>query len=90
MKSNNPTTKETDNEERLVPVMTYYVPVSYTVYGHSPVTGRFRSAEEALAWADENVDYISLPDDGEYMVGSFEVDMDGVVLDGYGGHVERT
>ena len=79
--------KEIENREN-IPLRTFMVPVAYECYGRVPVTGRFKNAKEVLQYADEHSDEFNLPSTAEYLDESFEVDMDGVVLDEHGNEVE--
>jgi hypothetical protein len=58
----------------------FKIPISYEVYGEIVVEAR--TAKEALAYANENIDLIDLPEHVEYVDGSFEInnDLDLVVI----------
>ncbi len=51
------------------------------MYSRVAVTGDFKSPEEAIQWAVDNIDQIKLPNDAEYLADSFEIDEEGNVLD---------
>ena len=55
---------------------TYLVPVVYQMMGYVEVEAS--SPKEAKEFAAEHWDELPLPDNAEYLEGSFEVDMDGV------------
>ena len=49
----------------------YEIPVTWEMCGKIRVSAK--SAAEAMAKAEEELDYVELPDNGEYVDGSFEV-----------------
>lgn len=57
----------------------YLVPVYWEMYGRVSVEAE--SPEKALEYAREHMDEYKLPYKSEYVEGSFDVDMDGTVLD---------
>ena len=61
---------------------TYLVPVVWQVMGRVEVQAS--SPEEAKRIVAENWDDCPLPDNGDYIEDSFEVDMEGIVMDEYG------
>lgn len=57
--------------------ITFWVPVSYEMYGHIPVSAE--TEDEALMWAEEHCDELPLPDNAGYVEGSYDIDHDGLV-----------
>ena len=58
----------------------YKVPVVWEMYGHLTICAN--SEEEALEYAIKNIDEEDLPYDGEYVLESFKVDTDGLIIEG--------
>lgn len=58
---------------------TYLVPVYWEMFGRVSVEAE--SPEKALEYAREHMDEYKLPYKSEYVEGSFDVDMEGTVLD---------
>ena len=57
---------------------TYKVPVVYTMYGYVEVEAE--SPDEAVKEVEDGGGDMPLPMDGEYIEGSFEVDVEGSAL----------
>ena len=57
---------------------TYKVPVVYTMYGYVEIEAE--SPEEAVKEVEDGGGDMPLPMDGEYIEGSFEVDVEGSAL----------
>ena len=58
----------------------FKVPVVWEMYGHLTIFAN--SEEEALKYAIENVSEEDIPYDGEYVLESFRVDLDGLIIEG--------
>lgn len=52
----------------------YKIPVIYSVYGEVEVEAN--SLEEALQYAKDNIDYLELPYNPEYIDGSYKIEDD--------------
>ena len=59
--------------------MVYQIPVVYSMYGRVDIEAN--SVEEAFEYANDHVDDLPLPENGDYLDGSYEIDDNGVVLD---------